>query len=112
LAPDHLAIIDVFVFREGLPRRGNAHVCVVDQYAARRFVSTHDLDQLFFGHVVYGDDAGRRFVGVWGNRTVSRFLRLLRERGASFVQHASPPPARFTAFVTQGKARAKSGRVR
>jgi hypothetical protein len=95
-------MIDVFNFRDSLPRRGDAHVCVANQCAAAEVVSLEDIERLFFGCIVYGDDDGTRYVGVWGKRAAAKFRRTLRESGATCVMHSGPPPARLMRIATQG----------
>ena len=65
-------------------------------FAAKEMVksllSTDEMATLFGGYLEYEDSAGEhRFLGVWGDRKVGRFLRLLRERGALIeVEEAMP----------------------
>src|SRR3954454_24198043 len=58
-------------------------------------VSLDEMSAIFGGHLEYENEGGeQRFLGVWGDRKVDRFLRLLRARGAVLeVEEASP--ARF-----------------
>ena len=54
--------------------------------------STEEMAAIFGGYLVYEDvDGGRKYLGVWGDRKVGRFLRLLQERGAALeTDHSSP----------------------
>jgi hypothetical protein len=69
-----------------------------------RFIPQPEMQRLFGGFVRSRDwDAGQEYLGVWGVRTASRFRRILRERGASFiVEHCESPP--FKIGVRDGTA--------
>ena len=101
-------MIDLFNFQDRLPRRGDVHICVIDQAAAVDLISLAEIDNCFFGHVLYGDEVGKRYVGVWGKRTAAKFRKTLQARGANIRVHASHPPARLIRFATQGSARAEA----
>jgi len=57
--------------------------------------STEEMTAMFGGYLEYEDvDGGGKYLGVWGDRKVGRFLKLLRERGAVLeIEH--PSPSRF-----------------
>ena len=101
-------MIDLFNFQDRLPRRGDVHICVIDQAAAVEVITLAEIDSCFFGHILYADEVGKRYVGVWGKRTAAKFRKTLQERGANFKVHASQPPARLIRFATKGSARAES----
>ena len=51
-----------------------------------RYVRLDEFDSLFGGNMLLIDASGEsEFVGVWGRQAISRFKRVLRERGAEFV---------------------------
>ena len=51
-----------------------------------RYVQLDEFDSLFGGKMILIDASGEsEFVGVWGRQAISRFKRVLRERGAEFV---------------------------
>ena len=57
--------------------------------------SIEEMKAIFGGYFVYEDVGGsQRYLGVWGDRKVGRFLRLLRERGAA-LETELPSPGRF-----------------
>jgi hypothetical protein len=55
-------------------------------------VSLDEMGAIFGGYLEYENEGGeRRYLGVWGDRKVGQFLRLLRARGAVLeVEEASP----------------------
>ncbi|HET9341606.1 MAG TPA: hypothetical protein VFO25_01660 [Candidatus Eremiobacteraceae bacterium] len=58
-----------------------------------RFFSYAELASEFGGHaLLYDGTADQHYVGLWGKKKVSRFRRLMRERGAQFelVRLSSP----------------------
>jgi len=59
-----------------------------------RFIPQPEMQRIFGGFIRSRDwDAGQEYLGVWGARKISRFRRILRERGASFVvEHCESPP--------------------
>jgi hypothetical protein len=51
-----------------------------------RYIRLDEFDALFGGKMRSTDRSGQsEFVGVWGRQAISRFKRLLRQRGAEFV---------------------------
>jgi hypothetical protein len=51
-----------------------------------RYVRLDEFDSLFGGYMRLIDASSKsEFVGVWGRQPISRFKRVLRERGAEFV---------------------------
>lgn len=51
-----------------------------------RYVRLEEFDSLFGGKMLLIDARGQsEFVGVWGRQAISRFKKVLRERGAEFV---------------------------
>ena len=99
--------IQVFAFRDGFAGRGGAtNICVACREEAEPVLPLAEVDDLFYGYVVYEAEDGSEFVGVWGARNAARFRRLLRERGASLQLMPSSPPARLKCWKTHGKARA------
>jgi hypothetical protein len=57
--------------------------------------STEEMTEIFGGYLVYEDvDGSQKYLGVWGDRKVGQFLRLLRERGAA-LEIEQRPPSRF-----------------
>jgi len=53
------------------------------KYLVKSLIDTDELSELFGGYLEYENEAGdQRYLGVWGDRKVARFLRLLRDRGA------------------------------
>jgi hypothetical protein len=50
------------------------------------YVRLDEFDSLFGRKMLLIDASGKsEFVGVWGRQAISRFKRVLRERGAEFV---------------------------
>ena len=103
-------VVDVFCLRERFALSGaGTHVCVFDEKQAAGLVTRGEIDELFFGHVVYGSipsEAG--FAGVWGARNASRLRALLRSRGAKLHVQNEAPPGRLLTRTTSGKAWAKA----
>jgi hypothetical protein len=55
-------------------------------------ISADEMSALFGGYLEYQDVSGsNRYLGVWGDRKVSQFLRELRARGAAVELEASEP---------------------
>jgi len=60
----------------------------------------------FLGHVVYADEKGNEYVGVWGARNAPRLRELLREHGAVLrITRSAPPGASLRYFQTRPGAR-------
>jgi hypothetical protein len=63
-----------------------------------KFISESEFQDLFGGYsiwrspVVSTADMPGRAIGVWGRRNVSRYRRILRERGADFTVVNDPGP--------------------
>ena len=73
-----------FRFREQLYGHGSQPIV---GFAAKEVVSSvvslREMGAFFGGYLEYEKEGGEwRYLGVWGDRKVGRFLRLLRERGA------------------------------
>ena len=63
--------------------------------AVKPFCSIEEMIANFGGYLVYEDvDGAQKYLGVWGDRKVGRFLKLLRERGAA-LETEHPSPSRF-----------------
>ena len=61
----------------------------------RSLIDKDEMSALFGGYLEYETQGGdERYPGVWGDRKVAKFLRLLRERGA-LVEVEQPLPGRF-----------------
>jgi hypothetical protein len=51
-----------------------------------RYVRLDEFDVLFGGKMLLIDPSTKsEFVGVWGRQAISRFKRVLRDRGAEFI---------------------------
>jgi hypothetical protein len=51
-----------------------------------RYIRPDEFYALFGGRMrLRGPDGKSEFIGVWGRQAISRFKRVLRERGAEFV---------------------------
>ncbi len=59
-------------------------------------ISADEMSALFGGYLEYEDVSGsNRYLGVWGDRKVSQFLRELRARGAAVELEPSEPSLRI-----------------
>jgi hypothetical protein len=82
-----------FRFREERYWRGSPPIVgLAPKELVTSCVSTEELGAIFGGHAEYESAGGnQRYLGVWGNRKVAQFLRLLRERGAAIaIEEATP----------------------
>jgi hypothetical protein len=80
-------------FREERYWRGSQPVVGLAprEFVASR-VSAEDLSVIFGGYVEYESaDGNQRYLGVWGDRKVAQFLRLLREGGAAIEVEGTVP---------------------
>ena len=95
-----------YEFRDAIARRGKAVVCVVASEQVQAILGLADLSAAFLGHVVYADEKGNEYVGVWGARNAPRLRELLREHGAVLrITRSAPPGASFRYFQTRPGAR-------
>lgn len=85
-----------FKFREERYWRGSLPVVgFVAAEIVKSLCSTEEMITIFGGYLEYEDvGGGQRYLGVWGDRKVGRFLKLLRERGAA-LETENPSPSRF-----------------
>lgn len=66
-----------------------------DKETVKSLFSTEEMSGLFGGYLEYENNAGsQRYLGVWGDRKVGKFLRMLRERGA-LIEKAEAAPGQF-----------------
>jgi hypothetical protein len=88
--------VTVYVFRDSVVS-GSAET-VVSVAAQDDVIDCFGLDSLasdFGGYVIYRDDeAGRKYVGVWGARHASKFRSALRKHFASVSTLHERPHAR------------------
>jgi hypothetical protein len=67
-----------------------------------RYVRLDEFDSLFGGKMLLMDASGKsEFVGVWGRLAISRFKKVLRERGAEFVIRDAEASNRILQSYTQ-----------
>jgi hypothetical protein len=69
-----------------------------------QFIPLAEFKSLFGGYVTWHPtDEIAETLGVWGKRNVSRFRRVLRERGAEFdLVHGEGPDQRLWVVITHG----------
>lgn len=73
-------------------RMGAALVALAPRNRVLKHIPIEDFQSLFGGHI--GRLVGRsEYLGVWGARKVSRFRRILRERGATIRVLGGEPRA-------------------
>lgn len=67
-------------------RRSIPVVIKADRKWVERFIPICEFEDLFGGYITWQPtgETGES-IGVWGKRNVSRFRRILRERGADFA---------------------------
>jgi hypothetical protein len=70
-----------------------------------RYIRLDEFNALFGGRMRLRDPSGKpEFIGVWGRQAVSRFKRVLRQRGAEFVVRQVDANDRVKmSYVTCGK---------
>jgi hypothetical protein len=67
-----------------------------------RYIRLDEFDALFGGKMRSTDRSGQsEFVGVWGRQAISRFKRVLKQRGAEFVVRHADPNDRVIRSYTQ-----------
>jgi len=67
-----------------------------------RYVRLDEFDALFGGKMLLVDPGTKsEFVGVWGRQAISRFKRVLRDRGAEFIIRQADAGDRVVKSYTQ-----------
>ena len=67
-----------------------------------RYIRPDEFDVLFGGKMRLRSQSGKsEFVGVWGRQAISRFKRVLKQRGAEFVVQHADASDRVTMSYTQ-----------
>lgn len=67
-----------------------------------RYVRLDEFEPLFGGKMLLRDASGKsEFIGVWGRQAMSRFKRVLKERGAEFVTQDTDAKNRVVKSYTQ-----------
>lgn len=98
----------VYWFRDtGFSAAGDTIVCVIDKLGEGNIFDEISIKEIFGRLVVYtNDETNCDYIGVWGHRKASKFLRLLRERGGRLeVERSRPLNARHRYSVSTGTAR-------
>ncbi|MDI1285541.1 MAG: hypothetical protein PSV46_14205 [Reyranella sp.] len=99
-----------FRFREQRYWKGSRPVV---GFASKELVSSlfdiEEMSEIFGGYLEYEDgDGSLRYLGVWGDRKVGRFLLLLRERGAMLqIEEADPDQFRQRRRVSKQVRKSK-----
>lgn len=61
------------------------HHIDADRLFVERYIRPDEFDALFGGKMLLRDRSGTsEFIGVWGRQEISRFKRVLTQRGAQF----------------------------
>lgn len=67
-----------------------------------RYIRLDEFNVLFGGSTRLSDPSGKsEFIGVWGRQAISRFKKVLRERGADFVVRQVDADDRVLKVYTQ-----------
>jgi hypothetical protein len=86
--------LKLFQFMARFAARGSQRmVCIGLLTSVTEVLGQSEMDELFGGWIIYTTPEMDAYLGVWGERKVKKFRRILRERGASISLERSKPDA-------------------
>ena len=109
--------LTVFEFREAVTKQTSTlpEVIKASRESVEPYIPLRDFGELFGGYIRWrppatpSDEMPGEAVGVWGRRNVSKFRRLLRERGAELRRVKGEGPKQSHRDITQIYDATKAG---
>ena len=102
--------LKLYLYQSRYPTTGRSETWVIqgDDGLLSKFIRPEEYNELFGGRIQ--SDAktpSSQVTGVWGVKTIKRFRRVLRERGAVFQQVNEAPPRVRTKILRRSAPRPK-----
>jgi hypothetical protein len=100
----------LYLYQSRYPSNGRSEAWVIqgDEKLLGKYVQPKEYDDLFGGSILSSAETlSGEVKGVWGVKTIKRFRRVLRERGAIFQQLNESPPQARVKIIRRGGPRPK-----